>query len=198
MSLTNDQLYYQNMAQQYAQQYNIPWQAFNALITSESSYNPTAQPPNSSAYGLGQLITGTAQQLGVDPTIPEQNLQGAADYFSQALQQTGGNIADAIILYKNGLNHDINANDYSDNAPVILNAGGALPSGSLLDSLVSSFKKIGNSGDNNNDSNNTDANSGQSKLDSFNFLDMFKKGGWAALLLALAILSIYMGFSSLR
>ena len=192
MSLTNDQLYYQNMAQQYAQQYNIPWQVFNSLITSESSYNPTAQNPDSSAYGLGQLTTGTAQQLGVDPTIPEQNLQGAADYFNQALQKTGGNIADAIILYKNGLNHDINANDYSNNASVILNAGGTLPPGSLLDSLVSSFKKIGNSGDN------TDANSGQSNLDSFNFLDIFKKGGWAALLLALAILSIYMGFSSLR
>jgi len=192
MSLTNDQLYYQNMAQQYAQQYNIPWQAFNALITDESSYNPTAQSPSSSAYGLGQLLEGTAKDLNVNLYDPAQNLQGAADYFNQALQKTDGNIADAIILYKNGLNHDINADDYSTNASVILNAGGTLPSGSLLDSLVSSFKKIGNSDDN------TDANSGQSNLDSFNFLDIFKKGGWAALLLALAILSIYMGFSSLR
>ncbi|QKS10847.1 lytic transglycosylase domain-containing protein (plasmid) [Pseudosulfitobacter pseudonitzschiae] len=57
------------------------WQnLFRALVEAESSYNPTAVSPKG-AYGLGQLMPGTAHALGVDPRDPSQNLDGAARYL---------------------------------------------------------------------------------------------------------------------
>ena len=53
---------------------------FRALVEAESSYNPTAVSPKG-AYGLGQLMPGTARGLGVDPRDPSQNLDGAARYL---------------------------------------------------------------------------------------------------------------------
>jgi hypothetical protein len=57
------------------------WQVlFRALVEAESSYNPSAVSPKG-AYGLGQLMPGTARALGVDPRDPSQNLDGAARYL---------------------------------------------------------------------------------------------------------------------
>ncbi|QFT48923.1 MULTISPECIES: lytic transglycosylase domain-containing protein [unclassified Roseivivax] len=57
------------------------WQTlFRALVEAESSYNPIAVSPKG-AYGLGQLMPGTARALGVDPRDPFQNLDGAARYL---------------------------------------------------------------------------------------------------------------------
>ncbi|WP_298571236.1 lytic transglycosylase domain-containing protein [uncultured Aliiroseovarius sp.] len=53
---------------------------FQALIEAESGYNPTAVSPKG-AYGLGQLMPATAHDLGIDPTDPVQNLEGAARYL---------------------------------------------------------------------------------------------------------------------
>lgn len=57
---------------------------FRALIEAESAYNPTAQSPKG-AYGLGQLMPGTAKSLGVDPKNVAQNLDGAARYLQAQL-----------------------------------------------------------------------------------------------------------------
>lgn len=35
------------------------WSKFDSLITRESHWNPTAKNPKSSAYGLGQFLNGT-------------------------------------------------------------------------------------------------------------------------------------------
>lgn len=66
------------------------WQTlFRALVEAESSYNPIAVSPKG-AYGLGQLMPGTARALGVDPRDPFQNLDGAARYLLAQLRHIQG------------------------------------------------------------------------------------------------------------
>ncbi len=62
---------------------------FDALINRESNFNPKAISPKG-AVGLGQLMPGTAADLGVkDPFDPKDNLHGSAKYFTQQLEQFG-------------------------------------------------------------------------------------------------------------
>jgi soluble lytic murein transglycosylase-like protein len=51
-----------------------------ALVWIESRYCVNAISP-AGAIGLGQLMPGTAQGLGVNPRDPRQNLHGAAKYL---------------------------------------------------------------------------------------------------------------------
>src|SRR5438445_11854205 len=82
-------------------QYNIPRDLFAALINQESGFNPRAVSP-AGAQGLGQLMPGTAANLGVkNPFDPSQNLDGAARYFSQQLK-TFGNPENALAAYNAG------------------------------------------------------------------------------------------------
>ena len=62
---------------------------FQAMIEAESSYNPTAISPKG-AFGLGQLMPATAQNLGVDPRNVSQNLDGAARYLLAQLAEFRG------------------------------------------------------------------------------------------------------------
>ncbi len=61
---------------------------FVALVDQESRFNPHALSPKG-AFGLGQLMPGTAAQLGVDPSDPMQNLRGAASYLTSQLASFG-------------------------------------------------------------------------------------------------------------
>jgi soluble lytic murein transglycosylase-like protein len=51
-----------------------------ALVTVESAWHTYARSW-AGAIGLGQLMPGTAARLGVNPSDPYQNLQGAARYL---------------------------------------------------------------------------------------------------------------------
>lgn len=73
---------YSGAAAGYANQFGIPQPIFFGLIQQESSWNPFAQNPNSSAYGFGQLVRGTARQLGVDQSNPLDQLRGSAQYLA--------------------------------------------------------------------------------------------------------------------
>lgn len=60
-----------------------------ALVTVESSWHTHARSW-AGAIGLGQLMPGTAAKLGVNPTDPYQNLQGAARYLYGLLSRFRG------------------------------------------------------------------------------------------------------------
>ena len=75
------------LADKYAQQYNVDGNLVKAIIQHESGGN-NIKSPDSTATGLMQLTHDTAASLGVtDPTNPDQNVRGGTQLFSQLLQQ---------------------------------------------------------------------------------------------------------------
>ena len=67
----------------------LPAGLLDALIWTESRYNPFAVS-NAGAAGLGQLMPGTARDLGVfDRFDPKENVSGAARYLKQMLDRFG-------------------------------------------------------------------------------------------------------------
>jgi hypothetical protein len=73
---------YKKQAAEIANKYGIPVDMFLRMIGQESNYDPTAVS-GKGAYGLTQLMPGTAEELGVDPTDPLQNMDGGARYLKQ-------------------------------------------------------------------------------------------------------------------
>jgi len=61
---------------------------YRANIEVESAYRQNAIS-SAGAIGLGQLMPETAEELGVDPTDPLQNLDGAARYLAMMLETFG-------------------------------------------------------------------------------------------------------------
>jgi soluble lytic murein transglycosylase-like protein len=60
-----------------------------ALVAVESSWDVAARSP-AGARGLGQLMPGTAAELGVDPADPEANLHGTVVYLRALLVHYAG------------------------------------------------------------------------------------------------------------
>ena len=89
------------LIQQAADQYRLPVDVFRRQIGAESNFNQGAVSPKG-AIGLGQLMPGTAQALGVDPQDPAQNVQGAAMYMRQMLNMFGGDMTKALAAYNWG------------------------------------------------------------------------------------------------
>ena len=65
-----------------AKKYQLDPLLLTALISQESAFNESARSPVG-AYGYGQLMPETASYLGVDRTIPEENLEGCAKYLRE-------------------------------------------------------------------------------------------------------------------
>lgn len=110
--MPNEYTKYGTYANQAATRNGIDPALFAGLIDAESNWNPTAQPRNrdgslqSSAFGFGQLLKGTAGDLGVDRYNPYQNLDGSAKYFG-GLQKRFG--TQGALMHYYGSN-DPNAN----------------------------------------------------------------------------------------
>lgn len=69
--------------------YGLPIGLLDALIWTESRYNPLAVS-GAGAVGLGQLMPGTARELGVFNRFdPRASLTGAARYLKQMLDKFG-------------------------------------------------------------------------------------------------------------
>ena len=79
---------YYAMMSDIACQYGLPVGLFDALIIRESRYN-TQIVSAKNAYGLTQLMPGTAAGLGVNRYDVEQNLRGGARYLRQQLNNFG-------------------------------------------------------------------------------------------------------------
>lgn len=73
---------YLQMARDAARQHGIPEDLFLRLVNQESRWNAKAKS-HKGAYGLAQLMPGTAAYLGVDPKDPRQNLEGGARYLKE-------------------------------------------------------------------------------------------------------------------
>ncbi len=71
-----------------AKRYGIPPDLFLRQLGAESSWNPDAVSP-AGATGIGQLMPGTAAELGVDPSDPMQNIDGSARYLKQQYDKFG-------------------------------------------------------------------------------------------------------------
>lgn len=79
---------YYGMMSAIACEQGIPVGLFDAMIIQESRYNPNAISPKR-AFGLAQLMPGTAQYLGVNAYDPVQNLRGGARYLRSHLDRFG-------------------------------------------------------------------------------------------------------------
>lgn len=79
---------YLEMAKTAARKYGVPEDLFLRLVQQESGWNPNALSPKG-AVGLAQLMPGTADQLGVDETDPQSNLEGGARYLSMMYARFG-------------------------------------------------------------------------------------------------------------
>ncbi len=71
-----------------ARKHGIPEDLFLRLVQQESGWNPNARS-HKGARGLAQLMPGTAQRLGVDPSDPIQNLEGGARYLRMMYNNFG-------------------------------------------------------------------------------------------------------------
>lgn len=83
-----------------ATRHNVPPDLFLRLIQQESGWNPNAKSVKG-ALGLAQLMPQTARALGVNPLIPEQNLDGGARYL-RTQYETFGSWRLALAAYNAG------------------------------------------------------------------------------------------------
>ena len=79
---------YLEVARAAARKHGVPEDMFLRLVQQESGWNAGAVS-NKGATGLAQLMPGTAARLGVDPTVPEQNLDGGARYLRMMYDRFG-------------------------------------------------------------------------------------------------------------
>jgi len=84
----------------YARLHHVDAPLVRAIMHTESAFNPAARSP-AGAIGLMQLMPSTARELGVNPLVPEQNIEGGVRYFSQLLRMFGG-VELALVAYNAG------------------------------------------------------------------------------------------------
>lgn len=88
-------------ATQMAERYGLPPNVFLSLVHQESRFRPGAVS-RVGALGLGQLMPGTAREMGVDPNDPTQNLEGSARYLRSMLDLHKGDMPLALASYNAG------------------------------------------------------------------------------------------------
>lgn len=90
------------MIQNAAIQFGVDPSLVQAVIATESSFNPLAQS-HAGAKGLMQLMDGTARGLGVSDSFdPVQNVEGGTRYLAMLLRKYNGNEGVALAAYNAG------------------------------------------------------------------------------------------------
>lgn len=92
---------YAATVQQLAQRFDLSPALIEALVWQESRWRVDAVS-HKGARGLGQLMPGTARELGVDPNDPHANLEGAARYLRAQIDRFGGDLEKALAAYNAG------------------------------------------------------------------------------------------------
>ena len=82
------------------QRNNLPPGLLNAVAKNESNYNPRAVS-HAGARGLMQIMPATARELGVDPMVPQQAIDGAARLLASHLRRFGS-VDLAVAAYNAG------------------------------------------------------------------------------------------------
>ena len=88
------------LTQQAATAQGLEVELLGALVWAESRYCADAVSPKG-ALGLGQLMPGTALELGVDAGDPAQNLAGSARYLREQWDRFGS-VTLALAAYNAG------------------------------------------------------------------------------------------------
>jgi soluble lytic murein transglycosylase-like protein len=91
---------YDALIARYASLHRVEAAVVRAIMQTESAFNPEARS-HAGAIGLMQLMPSTARELGVNPFVPEQNIEGGVRYFSQLLRMFGG-VELALVAYNAG------------------------------------------------------------------------------------------------
>lgn len=91
-----------------AAKYDISPALLEAVVWQESRWRASALSPKG-AYGLTQLMPGTARDMGVDRTDPHANLDGGARYLRMQLDAFGGDVEKALAAYNAGARRVIKA-----------------------------------------------------------------------------------------
>lgn len=79
---------YLPMARAAARRHGVPEDLFLRLVQQESNWDPKALS-HKGAIGLAQLMPQTAADLGIDPHVPQQNLEGGARYLALQYRKFG-------------------------------------------------------------------------------------------------------------
>lgn len=117
VSLVKQPSPYDSMIDAAAKQYNVSPTELKLRLAAESSLNPKAVSP-AGAVGIAQITPATAKTLGIDPSDPQQAIDGAARLMVKAGDTVGStNYAQADRLYYGGnVGADgPNTNQYVDN-----------------------------------------------------------------------------------
>ena len=92
---------YREEARKAALEFGLDPDIYVALIQQESGFNPNAQSPKG-AFGLAQLMPGTALDMGVMRTDPIDNLRGGAKYLREQYDTFGQDYRLALSAYNAG------------------------------------------------------------------------------------------------
>jgi len=87
-----------------AEKHGLPVELVKSVVRAESNFNAKAVSPKG-AIGLMQLMPETARELGVDPNVPEQNVDAGTRYLRDLLIKYEGNedqVARAVAAYNAG------------------------------------------------------------------------------------------------
>ena len=87
-----------------AQKYQVPHAFIKSIIAAESAFRPTVVS-NKGAIGLMQLMPDTARAFGVDPFIPEQNVEAGTGYLAWLMRLYSNRqhqLRDTIAAYNAG------------------------------------------------------------------------------------------------